>query len=126
MSEETKEEVKVEEKKVDVVDAATVAESQLKPEAKEEVDDHDDIFITEEDTFDIEVVYFVKDREIHVKDYDDVYDSEGQKEKVLKVTFKYPDLRDTEAITSSESFADIRNASYADIAKVENVRMHME
>ena len=105
-AEEVKEEVKVEEK-AEEKDVPHPEEEEKKEEEKSEekkikVSKFEDIFITENHTFDIVVKYYKKDDKLYVDQVDDEFD---QKEtyKDFSVTFKYPDQGDTARITAAAS-----------------------
>lgn len=88
------EEKKVEEKK----DQAVVTNTQIKPDAVK--DDFSDVFISENDTFDIFIKYYKKDGKIIVEGVDDDFSS-SEPCKSFIVTLKQPDQFDCARIASS-------------------------
>ena len=110
MSEEKKvEEVKVEEVKVE--------------EVKKEVDNNDDIFITEKDRFTIPVKYYLEDKEPMVEGFSDEYNHKDQKLHSFEVYFKYPSQKDFEYIMSVKPIQRIQDAEVLDFIELENVRL---
>lgn len=117
------EEVKVEEPKVEEPKVEEVKAEKPKVE-KPKVDNNDDIFITESDTFEIDVEYYLDDlREPVIKDFDEEYEGTDKKTHSFNMTFKYPSQKDTEYIMNSRPIQSIEDAQFADFIELENVRL---
>ena len=76
------------EKKVDVKDVKDIKE------VNKEDDLLSDIFVTEEDTFDIEVKFYKKDGKLFVMGVDDEFDNAEKNIKSINITLKYPSQSD--------------------------------
>jgi hypothetical protein len=63
--------------------------------------DYSDIFVTENDTFDVTIKYYKKDGKIYTDSGTDEQFSFDEKCKDLTVTLKYPDQADSVIISSS-------------------------
>ena len=97
---EVKEEVKIE-NKVEVI-----------KEVKEVKEDYSDIFVTEDDTFEVTVKYYKEEGKILVEGIDETFDSK-KSSKDIAFTLKYPSQSDCLKIASS--FPKIN----ADVEKVD-------
>ena len=100
---EAEEKVDLKPEKEDVKeDVKEAAKEDKKPEEKKiEISKFDDIFITEDDTFDITLKYYKKDGQIYTDGGTDDDFSTEVPCKELVVTFKYPDQSDCAVITSA-------------------------
>lgn len=113
MSDEQKTDEKVEE--------VVVKTEEVKVEKVEET--NDDLFVTEDDTFDVDIKYYIEEKTPIIEGYDDEFSEDGKKLKAIKLVFKYPSQRDCEAIMASSDIVDFDSATYSDIVKTENVRL---
>jgi hypothetical protein len=133
VTEEVKtEEVKTEEVKTEEVETEEVVTEEVKTEEvkteevkTEEVktkQDNSDIFVTEDNTFDVEIKYYVTDSLPHIEGFSDEFDDEIET-KDFTVTFKFPSQRDSEIIMATKSIENAETATYLDFIEIENVRM---
>ena len=89
------------------------------------VDDCSDIFVTENDTFDITVRYYNNNDELIVENIDDSFDDTFVTVKSFKVTFKYPSFSDYQAIQSSISLKANQDLTLKDLNSLQDVRIAM-
>jgi len=68
-----------------------------------------DIFITESDTFDIEVSYYKDGDEMLVSDVDDRFDSKRDDLNSFVITLKYPDQGDYSAISAQAQVGQVNS-----------------
>ena len=68
-----------------------------------EKENANDIFVTENNTFDINIAYYKKDDKVIVKNIDDDFDAENKGIKTLTLTLKYPSQGDCLAIEAIRS-----------------------
>ena len=84
---------------------------------------NDDLFITEDDTFDITIKWYKKDGDLCVKDITDEYDNDFEEINEFTVTFKYPNQGDYEAISKSGENKSPEDLKIADIVGLELARL---
>ncbi len=84
--------------------------------------DYSDIFVTENDTFEVSVKYYKENGRIYVETVDDKFSSEDF--KTLTVTIKYPDQSDSMIILSSiPSSKNIEKMEIGDFLSLEFSRL---
>lgn len=114
MSEET-----VETKNEVVVQTETVVPTKT-------VESHDDIFITENDTFTLEVQYYKANGDIKVKKVDDDFDEKAENIKTISFTCKYPSQGDYQTMVNSGVYKSINeNISGLDMIQLEMIRLSL-
>jgi len=107
------------------------AETTEEPEAKEEKEtseeqkeeeENEDIFITEDDTFDVKVRWYKIEEKLFVEDGDTEFD-EAQDVNEFAVTFKLPSQGDYEVIINSSVYRSPDEMKISDIVQLELARM---
>lgn len=83
----------------------------------------DDIFISEDDTFDVTVAFYEEEGELIVHSIDNEYVDGHEAERSFTVTLKYPSQADLEAIMSTEGYVSPENMTMMDIIKLELTRI---
>jgi len=97
-----------------------------KPEKKvkeEPEDSNDGIFITEDDTFTIDVTYYLDDNSPIVKEFDEDFDSKDKEVHSFEMTFKHPSQKDAEYIMATRPIDSVEDAKIVDFIELENVRI---
>jgi hypothetical protein len=130
MSEEIKNEEVIEIKKdiPEIKDGAVVEstpeESDTKVvQADETEDSNQSIFITEDDTFDIEIKWYKKDKQLYIDGISDNYDAKDNKENCFTITFKYPSQGDAQLIMGGLSYKKSDDISMSDLVQMELFRL---
>ncbi len=114
--ESTPEEIKdVEEPKVEIEEPVI---AQIKPR-----DRNEDIFITEDDLFNITIRWYKKDGNVVVEGGDDGFDINEKDINEFVVTFKYPSQGDYEIIMGSTSYRSPDDMKISDIIQMELTRL---
>lgn len=132
MSEESKEEVVVEQEVAvteevknespEKVEEPKVEDAE-KVEDIDDMDDNSDIFITEKDRFDIPIEYYMVGNDPSIKGFDDDYDDKHEKIKKFTITFKHPSQKDADAIVLTNPIEDIEKTTYNEFLQLENLRI---
>ena len=112
-------EVKAEEVKVEEVKVEEVKKEETKVEEVKK-DILDDIFITEDDTFDVSLKYTKKDGKLLVEGVDEDFDDKKDY-KTIEVTLKYPDQSDCYNISnvSPKMNSEMEGIDVRDFVKME-------
>jgi hypothetical protein len=99
--------------------------SEYKEKQEEDIKDDpiEDIFITEDDTFDITIQWYKFGGKVLVESEDPDFDEEYKGINSFNVTFKYPSQGDYEIIMSSATYRSPDDINVADIVKMEITRM---
>ena len=100
-----------------VVEQAPVETKQDKPDVNE------DIFIGEDDTFDIKVRWYKFDGKVMVAREDDEFDEKYEQVNEFTVTFKYPSQGDYEIIIGSSAYRSPEDMTVTNIVQLELARM---
>jgi hypothetical protein len=90
--------------------------------SEEVINDHNDIFITEDDTFDINIKWYKEDGNLYVEDSDTTFDTNYPSINEFTVTIKYPSQGDYETIMSNASYKSPDEMKIADVVQMELVR----
>ena len=85
--------------------------------------DFSDIFVTEEDTFDISLKYYKKDGQIYTDSGADPDYSALEPSKEILLTLKYPDHSDYALISSSVNKQDVDKMDIRDLLSMELMRI---
>ena len=121
--EETKNEEVVEKESVEEKKPLTIDLSNGIPEEIEE-DTNDDIFVTEDDTFEVNVEFYFNDDKLFVKSVDEnEYDPIGKNVRSFSATFKHPSQADLETIMANVAYKSPEFLEMKDIISLELVRM---
>lgn len=91
-----------------------------------ERDDSDDIFITENDTFDVKIKWYKIGSQLFVQDSDFDFEEEEAEDRGVKeftVTFKYPSQGDYETIMGTASYRTPDDMKISDIILMELTRL---
>lgn len=108
------------------IDDAIPKDNIVNNESKDDIDDNDDIFISEKDTFDIKITYQKVDGNILIKDADEDFD-DAIPSKSIAVTFKYPSQGDVSMISVAfkgvGSVGTLENIDLKDFINVEFARL---
>lgn len=86
---------------------------------------YDDIFVTEEDTFDVTIEYYKQGKENIVESVDDEFDPKAENIKSFTMRFKYPAQRDQEAIMSTNLMKSPSKMEVTDIIQLELLRINI-
>jgi hypothetical protein len=126
--EEVKNEVKEEVVKIDEIKEEIKLEvkeevREVKAEEKEDNDSDSDIFVTENDTFDVSLKYYKKNGQIYTDSGADVDFSPIERSKEIRLTLKYPDQSDCNVISAATVKQDIEKLSMRDLMAIELTRI---
>jgi hypothetical protein len=94
-----------------------------KAETSSKNTNHDDIFITEKNTFDITIKYYVSDGQLFVKNISEYFDDENENMKEFTVTLKHPSQKDYETLLATSTYDNKTEFSFVDIVKLEISRL---
>ena len=90
------------------------------------VEANDDIFITENDTFDATIRYYKKDGDLKVEKVDDDFDVNASNIKTITFTCKHPSQGDYQAMLNSGVYKDLHeNITGIDLTKLEMTRLSL-
>jgi hypothetical protein len=86
--------------------------------------DYSDIFVTENDTFDVTIKYYKKDGKVYVENVDENFDNNEIVSSFI-ITFKYPDQGDSSKIInfSYKANVDLEKIDYKDLFNLEFSRL---
>ena len=119
------------ESKVDVVEVVktdlnviNISEALKEIEKEKEEYTYDDIFVTEKDTFDVEIKYYKIAKELMVESVDESFDKTREDMHSFKVKLKYPSQRDQEIIMSSSFAKTLTNMNVMEFIQLELVRIN--
>jgi len=85
--------------------------------------DTSDLFVTENDTFDVTVKYYKQNGEIIVEDVDEAFDLKEPTLKEFSITFKYPSQGDFEAIMARNAYKSPDQLKLIDVLQMELTRL---
>ena len=108
----------------DVTFEPEVIESEvIDMDEKTEIDNNDDIFITENDKFSINIVYYLDGKTPIIEGVSNEYIPDGKKLHSFEMKFKYPSQRDAEYIMAARPIKSVEDASVMDFIEIENSRI---
>jgi hypothetical protein len=85
--------------------------------------DSSDIFVEENDTFDVKVNYYKKDNSLFVENVDTEFDITNAGLKSFTVTFKYPSYLDMQTVHSNIQIASEDQLNLSGLIKMQNTRI---
>jgi hypothetical protein len=86
-------------------------------------DNNSDIFVSENDTFDISLKYYKKDGQVYTNSGADADYSALEPSKEIILTLKYPDYSDYAMISSSINKQDVEKLDIRDLLSMELMRI---
>jgi hypothetical protein len=96
---------------------------EIKVEAKVLESTEEDIFITEDDTFDVKVRWYKIGSDVFVENSESTFDTSFNNINEFTVTFKYPSQGDYEMIMNSPSYRSPDEMKITDIIQMELTRV---
>jgi hypothetical protein len=86
-------------------------------------DDSSDVFITENDTFDIKISYYKVGKDFCVESVDPEFDPKNPDVKYIEMTFKYPSQGDYETIIAQNAYKTPDKMTLIDVLQMELTRL---
>jgi len=109
-------------KKVDsITENKTVATSTSPKETKEQ--DNSDVFVGENDVFDVEIKYYKEGGNLIVENIDESFKKDHENIKSIKMVFRYPSVKDAQSIINSSDNKMGADFSLTDLMKLQDVRI---
>lgn len=105
-----------------ILNVINVSEELKKVEKEEYI--YDDIFITEKDTFEIEINYHKIGKELIVESVDESFDEKNEELHSFKIKLKYPSQRDQEIIMSSSFSKTLSKMDVMEFMQLELIRIN--
>lgn len=107
--------------KNDTIDPILNIEQKI--EQNEQKIDNSDIFIKDDDTFNIRIRYYKQDKNIIVENIDSEFDENFKNIKSFDITFKYPSYQDMLAIYNNVTLQNKEDFSIKDLLALQDARI---